>query len=306
MPRIAVRRSERVEETDPPVAPWLDEGQRLPPGWHPGLPPPNDPGSPLPPSEPPPQRLSKHRGLLALVAMLIIGIAAMIWLRPDSSPPPPALSPGVLLELDARAQVLRREIGDLEAERAALETQVQALQAQRDTAAAAERTYRAAVERLEQRLFPPSEAGPEPEAGAPVDASEDLPAALVASEPDVGLPPRPLVPPAAPRTAAPPTPAGSSPRVFIHAPPAALAAGRAIAGRLSRDGWTVAGVRPSPGPISRTTVRYFFAEDRQAAGRLLGDVRAVAGGGATTPQSFTTYRPLPSAGTLEVWLSGSG
>ena len=49
--------------------------------------------------------------------------------------------------------------------------------------------------------------------------------------------------------------------------------------------------------VSKNHVRFFYADDAEAAGML-----AAAVGGAA--RDFTDYRPSPPAGTIEVWLAG--
>ena len=51
--------------------------------------------------------------------------------------------------------------------------------------------------------------------------------------------------------------------------------------------------------ISRTNIRYFHAEDAEAATRLASALGGIA-------RDFTNFNPPPSVGTIEVWLEGRG
>lgn len=103
------------------------------------------------------------------------------------------------------------------------------------------------------------------------------------------------------------------PRVFIHhaaadADGAALA--RELAERLGHQALAVVEVRAVPFAIgaAATGVRYFFADDRDAARRLLRDaapfLSATGRPPPRTPTDFTHYAPRPRPGTVEVWLPG--
>ena len=56
-------------------------------------------------------------------------------------------------------------------------------------------------------------------------------------------------------------------------------------------------VRPAPAVPSQRVVRYFHSGDAPAAARLAGRL-----GRGWAIQDFRGYEPLPSPGTLEVWL----
>jgi hypothetical protein len=103
---------------------------------------------------------------------------------------------------------------------------------------------------------------------------------------------------------------GGAPRVFIHftagsADAAALA--RRLSERLPREGFAVAGLRPVNFRIGSGGVRYFFAQDREQARRLLSaGMRALGRGASPLPRGaadFSHYAPKPQPGTIEIWLS---
>ena len=125
-----------------------------------------------------------------------------------------------------------------------------------------------------------------------------LPRKLVADDP----PALPATPPARPAVA--------GVRIVLHynaaSAPAAELAGRmaaALAGLGSVE------IRPVTLPVATASVRFFHAGDRAAAERLVSTLRplfANAGRAAPmTPIDFGDYAPLPSVGTLEVWVPSS-
>ena len=62
--------------------------------------------------------------------------------------------------------------------------------------------------------------------------------------------------------------------------------------------------RADPFHIRSGSDRYFFADDREAGGRLMGELAAYAesGTGPTQAMDCIHYRPQPRPGTLEIWL----
>ena len=88
------------------------------------------------------------------------------------------------------------------------------------------------------------------------------------------------------------------PRIVIHVPPTAAAEDRArrLAGTIGAEGDHVE-VRQVGASPAQASVRYFHPDD-QAAARTL----AARLSGRYQLQDFTTFRPLPSHGTIEVWL----
>ena len=94
------------------------------------------------------------------------------------------------------------------------------------------------------------------------------------------------------------SPTGFSQAVFLHAPSGvADSAVAEVLDALDRAGFTVADARRVRLSISRSNVRYFHPEDATAAGRLAEEIGAAA-------RDFTSYRPSPPGGTIEVWLAG--
>jgi hypothetical protein len=94
--------------------------------------------------------------------------------------------------------------------------------------------------------------------------------------------------------------------VLLHVP-ARAPAGTAESALAALAG---AGIVPE-GPlrvgmtIERANVRYYFPEDAAAA-RALSDRIGAATGTPVEARDFTSYRPQPTPGTVEVWLAGQG
>jgi hypothetical protein len=101
-------------------------------------------------------------------------------------------------------------------------------------------------------------------------------------------------------------------RLFVHhtaGDPGATARARALAERLRDRGAAVVIVRPVPFAVRGLSVRYFHDADRAAATAAVADAAAVAGdpadqGAALRPADFTSFRPAPRPGTIEIWLPG--
>ncbi len=89
-------------------------------------------------------------------------------------------------------------------------------------------------------------------------------------------------------------------RVTILVPSSANSAlAAAIAEDVAARGHAVAPVKPVDLKISERNIRYFHAEDRGEAARLAEahDARL---------RDFTSFRPRPGEGTVEIWLAGEG
>lgn len=98
-------------------------------------------------------------------------------------------------------------------------------------------------------------------------------------------------------------PAGlAAPRIVVHVPAGSLSA-EALSARLLTDLGAHPGTvetRQVAATPSRPTIRYFHPEDEPAARQAAG---WMAGAGlAWTVRDFSGYQPLPSRGTIEVWL----
>jgi hypothetical protein len=225
----------------------------------------------------------------------------------------------------------RGELGTLEQQRVALAAQLQALQgevARQESALAGLRERKGALEseigtledranerrrelvqlnerqsRLERRLAELEAAlrarstGGAPRAEGEVVATGTAHALLAAiDEP----------PPTSPAIAA-----DGGVRVFVHyamRDAAALEQARAMAAALAGQRVTVADIRAVPYGVSNNRIRYFYPEDA-LSGEAVGEtVRAALGSsGVVSPvqiQDFTSFRPLPAAGTIEVWVAG--
>lgn len=152
-----------------------------------------------------------------------------------------------------------------------------------------------------EQLFRQFEAAP---GGA---SSGTLPPASipVPSLPAQPTPSRPLR--TRPAEASPPAAAMSTTglRIVVHVPGGAAA--EALSARL------LANLDPQLGRIevrrvseapSRPSIRYFYSADEAAA---QGVAARMSGTGLSwTLRSFSTFRPLPSPGTIEVWLPEGG
>jgi hypothetical protein len=159
---------------------------------------------------------------------------------------------------------------------------------------------------------PVTEPAPRDRLGPPLEAPEPsglAPALTPRPEPEARAAPIEPAPPAEPAPQ-PEEPAATSlpgeVRVFIHHSAGdAAAAGRArtLAQRLQGAGTRAVIIRQVPFGIRGLSVRYFHDADRVTAARTLEVTRQMLGG-ATTPSDFTTFRPSPRPGTIEVWLPG--
>jgi hypothetical protein len=154
---------------------------------------------------------------------------------------------------------------------------------------------------------PADDVPPEPPAREvpPPSAREFLGQPLVAREPPVAAAPdEPLPSPAPPA----PRAATTAPRIVVHhgADPESGGVAAQLAEQLRRAGLGGVEVRPVGFEIGAASVRYFHVGDRAAAERLvnaLGPFLAWHGRAApSTPIDFTDFRPLPRAGSLEIWL----
>jgi hypothetical protein len=67
----------------------------------------------------------------------------------------------------------------------------------------------------------------------------------------------------------------------------------------ARAGFTIDRTVPAPFSVSQTNIRYFHAEDAEASMALANSVDGIA-------RDFTSFRPTPAAGIVEVWVAGRG
>ena len=109
-------------------------------------------------------------------------------------------------------------------------------------------------------------------------------------------------------------PIAGAPRVFVHYSTRSER-GREIAAATARHleavGYQVADIRTVGFDVASARVRYFFDGDRPAAQRLTADLRtylaaAAPGQPRVDLQSYTTFKPLPSPGNIEVWIPSGG
>jgi hypothetical protein len=110
---------------------------------------------------------------------------------------------------------------------------------------------------------------------------------------------------------APAAPIESGLRIVVHYTAADRDSGE-VAGRLAqqlqRAGLGTSEARAVPFRIGATSIRYFHAEDRGRADRLVAAIKPFLswnkGAAPSTPIDFSDFRPLPQPGTLEIWLPG--
>jgi hypothetical protein len=88
-------------------------------------------------------------------------------------------------------------------------------------------------------------------------------------------------------------------RVFIHHVARAAEADRLA--RLLPDGVVLAEIRTVRATPAAPDIRYFFADDRDAAERLAQALSRQTGS-RVPARNFLHFRPLPQPGTLEIWL----
>ena len=186
------------------------------------------------------------------------------------------------------------------------------------------------------RIEPAASSGPQVEGpaavpraeapGARVHAVADMPpdadvieAPLLAVEPEkaavVDADPVAAIPAAVPRAADPspslrsassePGPStfagggGTAARLVVHAPPSVGGGTRdALAGILRAADLEVGDTVTVPYTIGKTHLRYYHASDE-------GRAAAVAALLGVPLRDFTSYRPSPQAGMIEVWMAGS-
>jgi hypothetical protein len=129
-------------------------------------------------------------------------------------------------------------------------------------------------------------AGPPPTEAAP-------PAAMAA------LPPAPPEPPA---PAQPEAEAALATRVMLHYPRGADGNTDAAVAALSEAGAST-NVIPAGFAISATNVRYYHASDLDAA-EAVAELLSNLEGMSVEARDFTSYRPSPDPGMVEVWLAG--
>lgn len=95
-------------------------------------------------------------------------------------------------------------------------------------------------------------------------------------------------------------------RVIVHFPADAADEAREMEATLRAAGVANVVRLSAPFSISTTNVRYYRAEYRAAADVVAGLAASHAGEGTMVEiRDFTTYRPQPSPGTIELWLAGA-
>ncbi len=103
------------------------------------------------------------------------------------------------------------------------------------------------------------------------------------------------------------TPAASTgvpERVLVHVPSALSGpAAEAAIGALRGAGFDLAQRIDIAFPIGSTNIRYYFPKDRAAAEAMAAAIRAETGQEAVA-RDFTSFRPQPSEGTVEIFLAG--
>jgi hypothetical protein len=100
--------------------------------------------------------------------------------------------------------------------------------------------------------------------------------------------------------------AQSPARVTVHVPTRASESRTdAVVAALAEAGVPPTGAVRVPMTIGQSNIRFYFPEDAAAAGAMAATL-AAATGTTVEPRDFTSHRPRPSPGTLEVWLAGEG
>lgn len=115
----------------------------------------------------------------------------------------------------------------------------------------------------------------------------------------------PVETPVEPALSVPAAPSVSRARVVVHVPPGAAA--DALSTRLLASfdpRLETVELRRVAATPSRPSVRYFYAEDEFTARNVAAQMSGT--GLAWTVRDFSTFRPLPSRGTIEVWLPQEG
>lgn len=145
-----------------------------------------------------------------------------------------------------------------------------------------------------------------------------VPAAPEARQPAIDEPTRPVEAPAqaaAPEIVPAPQPRGQSAiasvptapvpvaanRIYVHYPPSAAAAAVVAVDALHAAGVQDARPMQVSFPVANTDIRYFHPEDRATAEQLARTI----GGSDATIRDFTSYRPQPPSGVLEIWFGGT-
>jgi hypothetical protein len=103
------------------------------------------------------------------------------------------------------------------------------------------------------------------------------------------------------------------PRVFVHysrSPEDARRVAAEVALYLASRGYEIADLRGVGFSISKSRVRYFFVADAHLAEQVAAHLddylaRATDADGRTSVQDYTSYKPQPRPGTIEVWIRSS-
>jgi len=100
-------------------------------------------------------------------------------------------------------------------------------------------------------------------------------------------------------------PVAADTRVILHFPPSAAVIARHAAASLRSAGVGETTTAPAQFNVSRTNVRYYRPEYGDVARGVAQVVGRHLAGPPVATRDFTDFRPLPSSGTIEVWLAGS-
>lgn len=95
----------------------------------------------------------------------------------------------------------------------------------------------------------------------------------------------------------------ASARISVNYPATAAGTANEIAVALRAAGAGTANVVPVGFSVSSTNVRYYHAQDRAAAEAL---AELASGAGPVETRDFTSFRPQPLPGVVEIWLRGAG
>lgn len=147
---------------------------------------------------------------------------------------------------------------------------------------------------------------PEIGATAPEPPSRARPSAAQRPPPRPALPAPEIEAPVAEVARAAPPPVDAAPpgtlrdiELVLHVPTGVAASARDALIEAARSaGFAVDLTRPASVTISRTNVRFYHSEDAEAA-------RALAAAIGARARDFTSFRPLPPLGIVEIWMAGS-
>ena len=97
----------------------------------------------------------------------------------------------------------------------------------------------------------------------------------------------------------------SDARVSMHFPPASSAEADELLAALTGAGFADVSAHPVTFTVTAPQVRFYHEADRSTAERLASLISGTLDGAEVEARSFTSFRPLPEEGLLEVLLAGT-